>query len=157
MSFTTARPFFPYREPEDQRTHVTGARTLDVHVIAVGRVDGAIGDERKLWPGVLTYARPRNDLATLLAGALPGGVDFAGAWLNSFRDASSPRPGIDDLFFAPAVSRKEVVPPAIVLPSPARVFIPLDLIGLALVTIYFTVRIVSAASSGRRNTGSRSK
>ena len=153
MSFTTPRPFFPYREPEDQRTHVTGARTLDVHVIALGRVDGAIGDERRLWPGVLLYARPRKDLESLLAGVLPGGVDLASAWLNSFRDASSPRPGTDDLIFAPAIAREEVVPPPIVLPSPDRVVIPVDLVALALVTLYFAARI--ASGSGGRNPQSK--
>ncbi len=56
MSFTTDRPFFPYREPTDQRenlpaSEVDASRLLRVFFFGKERVAGSIGPERAAWPG----------------------------------------------------------------------------------------------------------
>jgi hypothetical protein len=58
MTFTTDRPFYPYREPADQRETVQanlpadpGNRTLRVFFLAPGRFDGAVGEAGLPWPG----------------------------------------------------------------------------------------------------------
>jgi hypothetical protein len=122
MSFRTEQPFFPYREPA---TSGTTPRALEVYFIARERAEGRIGAapkpapgiyERLLamvglggrtsgWPGHTLWAKPlpegaRRDLLERLK--LPATAIPASAWLTRFLDSSSPRPGMDDLFFSRA-------------------------------------------------------
>jgi hypothetical protein len=46
-----------------------------------------------------------------------------------FEDKASPRPGTDDVFFAPAADPKPVKPPPIIWDMNRRLPLPLDLIG----------------------------
>ena len=73
MSFTTDKPFFPYREPADQRENLPAGdkgkgRTLRLFVLMPDRAAGAL-EESYVWPGVAKYARPAN--AGGLLGAAP--------------------------------------------------------------------------------------
>jgi hypothetical protein len=129
MSFAAERPFFPYREPADQRTGPPVPRELRVYVVAPQRMDGAIGTGAA-WSRELLYAAPKDDLAALLSGAVPAGSAPRGAWLSAFRDVSSPRPGVDDLFFTPAGSNEKVLPPPIVVRREAPIPLPLDVLVL---------------------------
>jgi len=130
MSFSAERPFFPYREPADQRENLpAGApadRLLRVFFIGAARVGGAIGDAKAAWPGKAIWS-DRLDAAPG-AGALPLPLP-PGAWLTVFEDRATPRPGTDDLFFAPSTDRSAVKPPPIVISSHRRIPLPLDLIG----------------------------
>ncbi len=144
MTFQTDKPFFPYREPDDQRTGPQSARLLDVYVVSTaGKLEGAIGEDRHLWPGALSYGRSRDDLDGLLAAALPAGVGIGKAWLMRFRDTSSPRPGTDDLFFAPAATQTELVPPPITWTTPDRVLVPVDLLALAAALVVLVIRLAT--------------
>ncbi|HEU4406912.1 MAG TPA: DUF2330 domain-containing protein [Polyangiaceae bacterium] len=132
MTFATDRPFFPYREPADQRTTVhaalpAGERDRSLHVFFLGpsRVGGAIGGGAP-WPGETRWA-DAVDPGRLAALPLPVAVP-AGAWLTAFRDTSSPRPGTDDLFFSPSADEGPVMPPPVVIDDPYRVPILLDVL-----------------------------
>jgi hypothetical protein len=107
MSFASERPFFPYREPSDQRRDGR-ARSLRVWLYADTRMDGSVGGGA--WPGRALHAAPLEDAARVLAGAAPT-LPSAG-WLHAFIDDSAPRPGSDELWFAAAASAVEVrLPP----------------------------------------------
>jgi hypothetical protein len=101
MSFQTDAPFFPYREPEDQRA-TARPRWLRVFVLADGRFDGKLGDGSSGWPGRAVWAN-RIDATTFAAvaksGKLPDGLTGRDWWLTEFIDESSPRPGTDEVYF----------------------------------------------------------
>lgn len=129
MSFTTERPFFPYREPADQRRVEPGLeRRLTLHLVAPERLQGRIG-EGLPWKASVLYASPRADLPALLAGALPKEALPASGWLTTVVDSATPRPGTDDLFFSPAAQQQRVVPDPIVVDVGSRIPVPVDLLA----------------------------
>lgn len=154
MSFTTDRPFFPYREPSDQREEpapgaprpvgVTPAeRLLRVFLISRSRMEGALGDGKRAWPGEVKWANHLVPEGLPSLSGLEGvPIPFQNAWLTSFEDHASPRPGIDEVYFAPARDRSPVVPPPIVVPDPVRIPIPLDLLALVVGLSWWGVRRV---------------
>jgi hypothetical protein len=136
MTFNTQAPFFPYREPSDQRASSQGntERLLRVYTFSTaGRMAGTLG-KAGVWPGVASYAKPADGI---VLGAITQAIpDYAAppnsGWLTRFDDTSSPRPGTDEVYFAAAPSLGELTPPpnVIVIPHPVR--IPVDLIALVL-------------------------
>lgn len=129
MSFATDRPFFPYREPADQRRKPAGSRELLVYVLAAGRQAGTVGAAP--WTAVTGWAAPRPGLGALVADALPAGATVAeGTWLTALVDRQDPRPGTDDLFFSPAAEQAQVVPPPVEIDERTVVPIPVDLLVL---------------------------
>jgi hypothetical protein len=52
------------------------------------------------------------------------------AWLTVFEDDSSPRPGTDEIYFAPAQQQEVVQPPPLIRTVDRTVPIPLDLLLL---------------------------
>lgn len=130
MSFATDKPFYPYREPADQRENLPAdaprERLLRVFFVGPNRVDGTIGAAKAPWPGKAIWSDHLE--AAKYLGALPVAAP-AGAWLTMFEDKASPRPGTDDLFFAPAADPKPVKPPPIVVSNHRKLPLPLDLIG----------------------------
>ena len=145
MTFTTERPFYPYREPSDQRETVQAnlpaapaGRTLRVFFIGPGRFDGAIGEAGAPWPGKPLWS---NRYKRTMVPEKPWPFALPeGAWLTAFEDTSSPRPGTDDVFFSPAKDPSPVVPPPIVIKSPLTIPVPLELVVLAGVGAFFVVR-----------------
>jgi hypothetical protein len=143
MSFTTDRPFFPYREPADQRENRYASATLTerllrVFFIGTERVDGAIGEPGAPWPGKAIWS-DRFDPARL------GGVPLSiprGAWLTMFEDKASPRPGTDDLFFAAARDRGVLKPPPVVVVRPEKIPVPLDVLAVGGIATAIVVRRV---------------
>jgi hypothetical protein len=126
MSFAAERPFFPYREPADQRQGLAVPRELAVYLVAPERMAGTIGQGRP-WTAHVPWAAPRAGLEALVADALPSGTALPpGAWLNAFFDTASPRPGVDDLFFSAAPTQQAVVPPPIVLDERTDLLLPVD-------------------------------
>lgn len=149
MSFASERPFFPYREPEEQRrAEAPAARRLLVHLVAPQRLAGQLGDGRP-WNGSVLYASPRADLGRLLAGAMPENGPSSG-WLTSALDSSSPRPGTDDLYFAPAALQDRVKPDPVVELEEREIPLPLDLLAALLGGVLWLRRRarVRAARSG---------
>jgi Uncharacterized protein conserved in bacteria (DUF2330) len=148
MSFETDRPFFPYREPADQRVPGGPRRLLRVFAIASSRLEGRIG-AGDAWAGGLLYACPRGDLAASLEGVLPAPLSSPGTpWLMAWEDVSTPRPGVDDLFFSTAADQARVVPLPRLVENRRVVPIPLDVIGALALGTWWLVRRVRRRSGG---------
>jgi hypothetical protein len=132
MSFTTDRPFFPYSEPKDPDAGKGpgGKRLLRVFLLANERMEGAL-EEQAAWPGTTAWAgRLGDDRRQELAEKLAPGVGRPeGAWLTVFDDASSPRPGSTDLFFAPSADQSEVRRPPIIHSVYVERTDPSDILG----------------------------
>jgi hypothetical protein len=141
MSFSTERPFYPYREPTDQRENrppdAPSTRRLQVFFIGPTRVDGSIGAASAPWPGKAIWSDKLDAVKHL--GTLPVATPF-GAWLTRFEDDASPRPGTDDLFFAPAADDHPVKPPPIVNTRPVNVLLPIEPIVLGVILAWKLVR-----------------
>lgn len=150
MTFTTDRPFYPYREPEEQRARSGGGRTLRVHVLSPSRMDGTLGAAGR-WPGAVQYANALGPAHTRL-GVMLGGVVPASTWLTSFDDRSSPRPGTDEVFFAAASDPSPVTPPPIVHVNTNDVPIPLDWVALFALTVWVVWRSVRKAKTASSTT-----
>ncbi len=144
MTFTTERPFFPYREPRDQRegatTTMAPSRALRVFFVGPSRAEATIGDGATPFPGKVSWAGPL-DLAT---AALPVTAP-PGAWLTAFEDDASPRPGVDELWLAPSKEVGLVRPAPVTVRRPRPVSLPID---VALVLAGFG--LVSLRSAARR-------
>lgn len=146
MSFVTDRPFFPYREPADQRDAASNAmspsRALRVFYVGPSRASATIGDGKTPFPGRVSWAGPLDPTRAALPVAAP-----AGAWLTAFEDDASPRPGVDDLWFDPSKETKDggiVRPPPVVVRRPRAFPLPIDLVlftaGLVVVARRSAVR-----------------
>src|SRR5262245_37710944 len=118
MSFKSDRPFFPYREPADQRDEEAKGvhRLLRVYVAAAQRMAGKLGDGTTRWPATTAWADAVTDEERLglLAkagkdGKLPADTTAPGRWwVTEFEDRSSPRPGTDEIYFEPSADQSIV-------------------------------------------------
>jgi hypothetical protein len=141
MSFATDRPFYPYREPSDQRETLPAnvrvdKRLLRVFFIGPERASGAIGEAKAPWPGKAVWS-DRFD------PELFHGFQFSvpeGSWLTMFEDEATPRPGTDDLFFAPARDRGPVKPPPVIEYYDYKIPIPFDLIAAFSFAVWYVKR-----------------
>jgi len=126
MSFTTERPFFPYREPPSSNSH----RVLRIFFLGPERVTGTIGTA--FWAGIPQWSDTideafRTKIAKLAGVAIP-------ARLSAFIDIGS-RSAIDDLFFARAADQRPYIQPPQIIEHVNRVLIPLDLIAATAVIL----------------------
>jgi hypothetical protein len=122
MSFVTERPFFPYREPESQRTNPEQPRrTLDVWFIGPERVTGHVGEQP--WNGQMFWSESIKDRDV-------AGVAVDPKWrMTAFEDLSTPRPGFDDLYFERDRDQRERVPPPIVETEMHVTHVPADVVA----------------------------
>ena len=136
MSFTTDRPFFPYREPASQRESKTLSpprRSLRIFYVGPDRVAGTVGDRN--WPAELLWSdrlddQFRNDLTIATSVPIPPNTR-----LSDFHDTATPRPGTDDLFFARSNDQSAYVPEPWVVERVERTHVPLDVVVLPLLII----------------------
>ena len=133
MSFTTERPFFPYREPASQREGATDSRLLSIWFVGPERVKGTIGTDGE-WPAELDWSDTIRDLEV---GGVKVNPEFR---LTRFADTSSPRPGTDDLFFSRADDQKTVVPEPYVYTQVETTHVPADVILAPVLIAFFFVR-----------------
>lgn len=142
MSFATERPFYPYREPTDQRENLPASapaeRLLRVFFVGPKRVEGAIAGTRKPWPGRTIWSDKLA--ATSATVTLPVDVPVGDASLTVFEDKASPRPGTDDLFFTTTASQQVVKPPPVVIDMGRKIPLPLDLLGGGALVVGLLVR-----------------
>lgn len=139
MSFHTDVAFYPYREPEDQREAMPAAfandartaRSLRVYFIGDERVEGSLGEKGGAWPGVTKVAES-SDPGLVASFGLPA-FEPSHRWLTAFEDASSPRPGTDEVFFRTAADPKPLPVPPIVVEEPRVITIPIEVFPLLLV------------------------
>jgi hypothetical protein len=113
MSFQTEQPFFPYREPASQRAAggEPSNRLLRVYFLAEQRVKGTIGAEGE-WPAATRWAKTIEDAdrdRLLQLVALPYTTAPSAFWLTRLEDASSPRPGTDEVYFSRAADQSPMV------------------------------------------------
>lgn len=133
MSFATAHPFFPYREPEDARDpkEPHPARSLRVFFLGSERMAGTVGQTAPgtAWQGATEWADtlPNHPKLASELGLTPEQMP-ANAWLTSFMDRSSPRPGADDVYFLPAADQSAQLPPPDYKDEPINV--PVELMWL---------------------------
>ncbi|NUQ77739.1 MAG: DUF2330 domain-containing protein [Polyangiaceae bacterium] len=150
MSFKTDKPFFPYREPADQRETITAgvnaamdppSRVLRVFFVGPRRVEGTVGTAGSPWPGETTWADSIS--SDLLKPAMtPLSLPFERAWLTAFEDRSNPRPGVDDVFFSASGADIPVKPLPVEVTRPRDIFVPLDLLALVIGgSIWFVHRV----------------
>jgi hypothetical protein len=151
MSFETDKPFFPYREPADQRGGDGPRRLLRVFAVATERLEGRVG-ATGTWAGKLRYAWPRPDMGLLLDGVGAGPPGSKAPWLLAWDDESTPRPGTDDLFFSRAADQAPVVPPPVVVDFPVVFPIPVDIIGLLVLGAWWLRRRARRAEVPRTPT-----
>jgi hypothetical protein len=129
MSFRTEKPFYPYREPVSAAPPAAShsERKLRVFVAAESRYEGKLGDGANPWPGRTVWAGKPNP-ATLgnvfaTANGKPEGAkapfllpaSAEGFTLTEFEDTSSPRPGTDEVYFAPAADQAPVERPVVIV------------------------------------------
>ncbi|MEZ0324561.1 MAG: DUF2330 domain-containing protein [Fimbriimonas sp.] len=96
MSFATDKPFYPYREPRQER--VGGLpRELELYVLSddsvAGQFKGQGWSVQPTWTGELD-----SDERTRVASVL-GKIEAQPAHLTVFNDHSNPRDGSDDVYF----------------------------------------------------------
>ncbi len=113
MSFKTDRPFFPYREPADQRDGPAKdvRRLLRVFVAAKQRMAGKLGHGPTAWPGMTVWANAvtEPERISLLGKAQLTSETPPGAWhLTEFEDRSTPRPGTDEVYFEASADQSPV-------------------------------------------------
>jgi len=146
MTFPADKPFYPYREPKIEMTVESTAklapvndRLLRVFFVSNERYAATMNGEP--WSAkVLSAAKlavpPSGDLATLLG---------AQQYMTVFVDESSPRRGIEEVYFAPSTDKADVHQPAQVVIYPDEVTIPIDIILIGGLVIFFVVRRVRKA------------
>lgn len=136
MSFSTARPLFPYREPAstaDAASLKAPSRLLRIFLVAEKRYDGALEGGGRWsghteWSGKITAAERASLLKDLALPATTG----PDVWhITKFDDIWPYAKATGDLYFSPASSQKEVgrASPS----SPVRNMIAFAAVGLALV------------------------
>lgn len=147
MTFTTDRPFYPYREPEDQRSAEASKerRLLRIYFIGTERVEGIVGDATA-FAGATKWSKtvPDGDRQSLIAMLkLANEKTPATWWLTEFEDRSSPRPGMDDLFFRTAKEQNTVERTAITYPGkPGAPAWPLFLVCVLVIAVIYVRRAV---------------
>jgi Uncharacterized protein conserved in bacteria (DUF2330) len=137
MSFTTDRPFFPYREPASQRrlsSETFTSRALRIWFLGPERVEGTIG-EGTFWPGIVrrseTLPEPlRGTVANLTKLSLLPSVR-----MTAFMDQSTIRAGSDELFFARSAAQSAFVEPPNVHETVDKTHVPLDLVALGVIVL----------------------
>jgi hypothetical protein len=131
MSFQTDQPFFPYREPSNQRLQDQNQppRTLRLYVLSNSKMDAQIGESGS-WPGKIVWS-DKLDQKERASGIQQLGIDLpSNVWMTTLEDQSSPRPGTDDLFFAPAKDQNRQVFDPIEVDVDKRIPLPIDLLLL---------------------------
>ncbi len=127
MSFSTDRPFFPYREPKTKET--PGGRLLQVFLLSNERVKGSLESDE--WPAQVKWAdRSPVEFQTRLMEKLGIIEKFDSLWLNAFEDRSDPRPGYADVYFQRDKNQTPVVPPPITITETRKIPLPMDLLLL---------------------------
>jgi hypothetical protein len=150
MRFATTKPFFPYREPSEPAGDkaTPRSRSLRVYYFGPGRADGAIANGAP-WPGKVMWASAATAIGSnsqSIAASAAGLELPPNAWLTSFVDDASPRPGVDDLFFARAALQEDIRPPKVRIPDLREVPIPLDLLLLTAGVIALIARKLTKRS-----------
>jgi hypothetical protein len=118
MTFTTDRPFYPYREPANPALAKNPPpRLLRVYFLGDKIVDGTIGTGKDPWPATVPWCNVVNSAVreTMCRQLKLPESPATQSWsLTEFEDRSSPRPAVDDVYFGDSENqRPRERPPAI--------------------------------------------
>jgi hypothetical protein len=94
-------------------------------------MDAALGDKASsAWPGKTVWADRISEAdRERLSSLVPRDSQLApNTWLSVFEDKSSPRPGRDEVYFAPSKQQEVVQPPPVIRTYGRSFPAPLDLI-----------------------------
>jgi hypothetical protein len=138
MSFKTDRPFYPYREPQDEGA--SRGRELRIYLFSSGRMQAAPGNfgKAKKWWGEVKWsddlqhhpARFKHlDPPLSTQFSLPEADLKQAHWMTVFEDYSGSRRGADDLTFIPAPN-ESMVPYPIITYKRNEIRIPVEAIML---------------------------
>jgi hypothetical protein len=147
MSFQTDRPFFPYREPADQREakeSKTGDRLLRIFLISSSRMDGTLGENASgAWPGRTVWSdRIPGEDREMFSSLVPRDSKLPpNTWLSVFEDKSSPRPGTDEVYFAPSKQEGTVELPPKIRTVGRSIPVPLDLMLILIGGLILLMRL----------------
>jgi hypothetical protein len=137
MTFETERPFYPYREPQLETTIETNAklappklaRMLRLYFLSDQRYAATLAGEP--WSAKLLESQKREWIPADLT---------THRHLTVFVDESSPRRGIEELYFAPNADQADVKQPPKIIAVPREVEVPVDLIILGALIVIYLVR-----------------
>lgn len=160
MSFKTERPFFPYREPEvkldkakdenkprpfhfDEKGERiwNDARILRVHFVSNTRMEGKLGPAD--WHAKIPFADQLTDEQRKQIAKETGIAENdmpAQAWLTTFEDRASPRPGKDEVYFDPAQDQTPIRPADFI--RYYEVHIPIDCTLICVVLLIGLVGVI---------------
>ncbi len=147
MSFATEKPFFPYREPEEKKKetdkddkagngHRNGSRMLRVFFVSDTRMEGKLGTEAK-WNARVPWSDQLTDLErqqVALETGVPEDEIPAQAWMTTFEDRASPRPGKEEVYFEPSQDRTPIRPPDVIV-TVDGLWIPIDCAAISFIFV----------------------
>ncbi len=118
LTFESEQPFYPYREPKAETSSANGGpRELKVFLLTDARYEGHVG-ENGSWPAKTLWSGPMNEhYLRNLAEAMDVELETLPTWLTEFVDRSSPRRGVDELYFDRSTSQVTVERPVKVITS----------------------------------------
>ena len=161
LSFKTDVPFYPYREPTDMRDATAAAsgsgRKLRVFFLSDQRYDATLG-QSAISPAKVAWANSASSEHSSYGGNLVKAIATAAklsdkelglspdSWITEFEDNSSPRNGIDELFFHPAKDQSTVERPVIIKTRKVKQHYPnlpgfMLWLGLIVIAIPLTMRL----------------
>jgi hypothetical protein len=131
LSFSTDRPYFPYREPRDAARAVPALFRL--HVLSSSSVSGVLGEARQPWNASVRYSGPYT-------GEPPAYARIGSPWLTLFEETLQSRPVAGDLFLELAATPRPVAAAARVVERTWA--IPVELLLLVLAAAGVVVAVV---------------
>jgi hypothetical protein len=113
ISFKTARPIFPYREPDSRSDAArlgVGHRLLRIYLVAESSYEGHFSTAER-WSGRTRYSQPlqQHQRTQLLRHLnLPDSTGPSGAWLTEFEDAWPYGKAPGDVIFTPSSDQRKL-------------------------------------------------
>lgn len=121
LSFTSPRPFFPYREPSDAGR--APPQRFRLYAVGTTSFDAKLGDGKR-WGAAVRYSGPMRGVSLPFSR-------LDSPWATFFEETTSSRSGAADLFLQPTDTPQLVQ--ASPRPTHETVVVPLDLLALVAV------------------------
>ena len=132
LTFSTERPFFPYREPRDATRPIPALFRL--HVLSTTSMSGVLGEARTPWPAAVRYSGP-------FTAEPPPFARIPTPWLTMFEEVAQKRPVAGDLFLEPTAKPSPVAASPRVVER--RWGIPVEALLLFVVVSGVTVALIA--------------
>lgn len=138
LSFKTARPVFPYREPDSGKSAQAldaKRRLLRIYFLAEAKYQGQITKEAP-WSGKVAWANklsPQDRAKTLDLLKMPADTGPANYWLTEFEDNWAYEIAAGDVYFAPAADQNPLARQPIT--QYVSTSVPNDLMACAIVPL----------------------